>query len=357
MIKLPESFSKIVSLLNPPKPDIPEVRLACDFGKSKILFLEVEASRHKMVLSKFQKAARTGEKTKDAEALRQAFQAGGYRTNRVRISVKGQGVVLRFIQFPQMKPEELRSAISFEVEQYIPFKAPEVVWDFHILDENVPMAGGGNGMNILLVAVKRDDLYGQIQLFQEAGLEIDLIDVDALAAINALEYFQPEKFNEPVALLDIGSEISTLSIILSGKPRFIRDISYGGFDIIKKMRRKLGLTQEQAVHQIEVDQAPAPEAQTVLKEALGDLVSELKLSLNYYLDQVPGSEPVKSMVISGGGGYHPIVVQTLTSEMNLAVETMDIVKALAFGPEADIETVKKNQGLLPVALGLCARSL
>ncbi len=364
--KMPElpadSKEKIVALLKklnsigqpPPGPDI---RLACDFGKSKIVFLEVENLAGKLILHKFQKSSRPSDKAMDAEILRQAFDAGGYRTNRVRISVKGQGVVLRFIQFPQMKKEELRSAISFEVEQYIPFKAPEVVWDFHVLDENIPLAGGGNGMNILLVAVKRDELLNTIQTFQAAGLEIELVDVDSLAAINAVEFFQPDKFKIPVALLDIGSEVSTLSILLDGKPRFIRDVSYGGLDIIRKLKRKLGLTHEQAVQQLEVDREPAPEALGVLKEGLADLVSELRLSLNYYLDQVPGAEPVKNLLISGGGGYHPLVVSTLTSELGLTVETMDVLSTLQLGPEVDLETVKSNAGLMPVSLGLCARRL
>lgn len=350
------SFIKGLTVAKP-KNTGPQINLACDFGKSKIVFLEVETSAGGMTLNKFNKTQRSADKAKDAEVLKQAFDAGGYKTNRVRISVKGQGVVLRFIQFPQMKKEELRSAISFEVEQYIPFKSPEVVWDFHVLDENIPLTSGGNGMNILLVAVKRDELYMTIQTFQAAGLEIELIDVDALAAINAFEYFQPDKFKQPAALLDIGSEISTLSVILDGKPRFIRDVSYGGLDIIRKLKRKLGLTHEQAVQQIEVDREPAPEALGVLKEALSDLVSELKLSINYYLDQVPGAEPIKTLLLSGGGGYHPIVLPTLSTDLGLTVESMDVMTTLKFGPEVDAQVVQKNLSLLPVSLGLCARGI
>ena len=347
--------SVLQKLKGPQKPELPQACIAVDFGKSKIVLLEVELFQNKATLTKFHKIARPADHAKDAEVLRQAFESGGYRSEGVRISVKGQGVVLRFIQFPQMKVEELRGAISFEIEQYIPFKAPEVVWDFHVLDENIALPAGGTGMNILLVAVKRDELFNQIQLFQSAGLQIELIDVDALAAINALEFFQPEKLKLPTALLDIGSEVSTLSIILDGKPRFIRDISYGGFDMIKKLKRKLGLTQEQAVQQIEVDQQPTPEAEAILKEALSDLVSELKLSLNYYLDQVPGSEPVKALVISGGGGYHPVAVQALTAELGFTVETMDILSSIQLGSGLSPEVIKSNQGLLPVSLGLCVR--
>ncbi len=332
----------------------PVTHLACDFGRSKIVFLEISRQDTTVVLQKFQKVSRTGDKAKDLEALKQAFAEGGYASNRIRVSVKGQGVILRFVQFPQMKHEELRSAISYEIEQYIPFKAAEVIWDFQILDEDVPLASG-KGMNVLLVAAKKEDLYNMVSFFQSAALEIEIVDVDALAAMNAMEFFHPEQMQAPTALLDIGSEISTLSIVLGGKPRFIRDVSYGGLDMIKKLKRKVGLTQEQAMQQIEVDRVPTPEAQVALKEALGELVSELKLSLSYYLDQVPSAEPVKTLFISGGGGYHPLVVETLTSELGIKVETMDILNKIQLAPGMDAEVIRKNQGLFPVSLGLCLR--
>lgn len=354
--KLDKDKLKQILLGTKPKgPAGPETYLAVDFGRSKIVFLEITRFDQVVTLQKFKKTDRPAEKGKDSEVLKAAFAAGAYSTSKVRISVKGQGVILRFIQFPQMKLEELRSAITYEIEQYIPFKAAEVVWDFQILEENVPTQAGGNVMNILLVAVKRDDLYHLIETFKGAGLEIEVIDVDALAAINALEYFHPEKFNSPNAILDIGSDVSTLSIILNGKPRFIRDVSYGGADIIKKLKRKAGLTHDQAAEQVQVDRAPTPEAQAVLKEALGDLVSELKLSLSYYLDQVPSAEPVKTLSICGGGGYHPTVIETLTEDLGFKVEMMDILSKVQLGPGVEKEVVQANAGLMPIAFGLCLR--
>ena len=332
----------------------PVTCLACDYGKSKIVFLEVEKSPAGIKLLKFQKLARPQEKEKETAILKEAFQAGGYSSPKVRISVKGQGVIVRFVQFPQMKVDELRKAISFEIDQYIPFKSHEVIWDIHVLEENLQTNNGG-GMNVLLAAVKRDELYATVKVFQDAGLQIELIDVDALAAINALSFFYPERLETPVAILDIGTEISTLSVTHHGKPRFIRDISFGGLDILKRLKRKLGLSQEQALEQIEVDRVPTPEAAVILQESLGELVTDLKVSLNYYLDQVPSAEAVTHLFIGGGGGYHPMVSQTLKESLGFEVEAMDVVSKIQVASEIDAQLIKKNQGLLSVALGLLIR--
>ena len=337
-------------------PSGPSTIVACDLGKSKVVIVEVEKSPQKVRLIKFQKMVRSVNGEKDADLLKKCFEAGGFSTQKLRTSVKGQGVIIRFIQFPQMKREDLRNAISFEIDQYIPFKANEVVWDFCVLEENLTMAsGGGKGMNILLVAVKREDLTAYLQAFQDAGLQINLIDIDAVAVINALEFFHPESVQATVGILDIGTEISTLSIIQNGMPRFIRDISYGSFDILKRLKRKLGLSHEQAMEQMSEDRAPTPEALSVIKEGLGDLISDLRVSLNYYLDQVQSAETIKTLFVSGGVGYHPILLENLRGDLGFGVESFDIMNKIELASGVDSEMLKRNQGILSIAMGLCVR--
>lgn len=328
--------------------------LACDFGKSNILLLEAEKSPSGLKLLKFQRLARPEEKEKEAQLLKEALETGHYQSRKVRISVKGQGVIVRFVQFPQMKSVELRNAISFEIDQYIPFKEPEVLWDFQILEENLESADGA-AMNVLLVAVKRDEIYGALKTFQEAGLEVELIDVDALAVMNAFAFFYPERFQMPIALLDIGTEVSSLSVAHHGKPRFIHDISFGGMDILKRLRRKLGLSPEQALEQMAVESVPMPEAAVILRESLVDLAADLKVSFNYYLDQVPSAEPVKQLFLGSVAGYYPIVRETLGESLGIEIEAIDVLSKIEIGPEIDGERIKKAQGLLAVSLGLLIR--
>lgn len=337
-----------------PAVQAPSVRVVCDFGKSRVIFLEIEKSLQGLKVLKFFINSQISSQGKDSEALKAFFAQCGFSTNKIRLSVKGQGVIVRFVQFPQMKEADLRSAISFEIDQYIPFKAAEVVWDCCVLEDNVPLSNG-TGMNVLLVAMKREELYGIVQIFQNAGISIELIDVDALASLNALEFFHPEDAKSSAAVLDIGTDVSTLSVIQGGKPKFIRDMTYGAVDIAKRLRRKLSLTQEAALQQMEIDKEPSPEASAVIREALGDLVSDLKISLNYYLDQVQGAEPVKKIFIGGGGAYHPLVVEVLGQALGFPVEIMSVAGKIQTAEGVSPEMVKKNQGMLPVAMGLCLR--
>ncbi|MBI3317161.1 MAG: type IV pilus assembly protein PilM [Candidatus Omnitrophica bacterium] len=341
------------------KPEVnlaPSVRLACDFGRSKIAFLEIEKLQNEITVTRFHKVSRPKENDKVVEILKECFAAGKFVTPKVRLSVKGQGVVIRFVQFPKMKPEDLRGAITFEAEKYIPFKYNEVVLDFVVIEDNI-QGPSGPMMNVLIVGVKRDEVYPLIQTFQSAGLEVELIDADALAFLNAIEFCYPDVMASAIGILDIGTDISTLSVAQGGNPRFIRDLSFGGMDVIKRLKRKLGLTDQAAMEQMEVDRVPTPEAQEVLKEALGNLVSDLKVSLDYYLDQVHGATPITKLFLAGGGGYHPVVIDALTKDLQIPVETLDVLGKVKTVEGLDLELFKKNQGLLTVALGLALRDL
>jgi len=340
------------------KPAKQETALACDLGKSNVVLLETERSGNDVILRRFLKAERPAEEAALPDFLRQLHQSGNFSSNRVRISVKGQGVIIRFVQFPLMKIEELKSAIVYEAEKYIPFKYNEVALDFHVLSNKVPLANGGAGMDILMVAIRRDELGNLLSIFEKAGLEVELIDIDAVACFNALGFFQPEALKTHVAILDIGTELSTLTVSREGRPRFIRDISYGSADLLKLLKRKLGLSDEEGKKQLQNDETPNPELFEMLQQGLANLVGDLKVSMDYFQDQSQSSDPVQTLYVGGGSGYHQqILIETLTRDLGIPTQTLQVLNSLKLDPAVDAESLKKSQSLLPVALGLCLRNL
>ncbi len=337
------------------KPAGPVRVLACDYGASKIILLEAVKDAGKITLERFDLMPRSEEPGKAAAQIKEAVQKG-YGSTRVRVSVKGQSVIVRFVQFPKMKMEELRSAITYEAENYIPFKLDEVILDFYVLEESVPGAnGGGDMMNVLLIAVKKEEIYPLIKDFQDAELQVELIDIDTLAAINALEFLYPDEFKTSVALMDLGKEVSSLSVIRDGKPRFIRDISFGGIDIQKRLRRKLGLSLADAEKIIGHLDEISPEALQVLKEGYETLCTDLKVTLDYYQGQTPDGKPVEKFFLAGGSGNHQLMVETFNAHLGVPVQAIEVLSRVELAPSIDKALLEKNQRLLAVALGLCLR--
>lgn len=329
----------------------PSIRLSCDIGSSKIVFLEILKSAEGVELLKYVHLPKPKEKL--SEALTKCREESGFSTHKLRLSLKGQGVIVRFIQFPKMKHEDVKAALTFEAEKYIPFKSDEVIVDFHVLDENA----SDENMDLLLVAVKREEVYAFIQPFQESGFQIDLIDIDALAGVNALEYFFPENQEKGIAYLDIGTEISTVSVVQKGMPRFIRDVSFGRVDMLKRLKRKLGITEEEALEHMKAGKGASEEAQAVLKESVEDLVTEVKVSIDYYMDQASNGAAIEKLYLSGGSGNLEILQEVFVAGVSYDVASLEIIDKIKIKEGVDEALIKSEQGVLPVALGLALRDL
>ena len=246
---------------------------AVDIGQSHFLMLTAEKGE-RIKISNFHLEPRPSSPDAVSERMKALFIEEKLGSGNVRTLLKSSGMIVRILKFPQMKRQELTSMLQFEVEKYIPFKASEVILDFDVLEEEIEEAGKKQ-MDILLVAVKRSEVYEAHQLFEKAGIQVDSIGIGAAALINIIKFLSPQICNQTTAFLEMGAESTTFGILLKAKPVFIRDISFGGVDIKKMLKRKLGSDPEAATGKM------TAEYKAALEQSLSSLFNELKLSLGY----------------------------------------------------------------------------
>ena len=331
----------------------PEVHVAVDLGQSHLLVLAVDKQTAKPVISNFRLEPRPASKEEIAERLKTIFREEALNPEGVRIALKRQGVVVRALAFPQMSEADFESALRYEIEKYIPFKADEVILDFQIFKENI-QRGNAKVMETLLVAVRRSEIYEELGPFQNAGLKVGLIDVGAFAVANAIETVSPTAKEEPVGFLDVGTEMSNFGILLEGRPVFMRDISFGGIDLANLLRRKLGL--DSAAIQAAVERGgEVSEWKPVLEQGIESLATELKVSIGYYLDHVPDAKPLQSLFLSGGGLRLMGNLEPLEQQLKIPARRLNVLSQLSVEARVDTALLKKNEDLLSVALGLCLR--
>jgi len=316
-----------------------------DIGHAHLLVLAVEKRPGSVEITHFRLEPRPDNAEAIAERLKLIFKEEGLSTFRVRTTLKSEGMVIRILSFPQMKKSEIASMLQYEVEKYIPFKANEVVLDFQILNEGIQQADS-KSMEILLVAVKQSEIHQLISLFQNSGLTIEVIDVCAFALANLIEFVSPDHFSKCLAFLDMGMQSSTFGIILRGKPIFIRDISFGGGDIVKFLSRKQALVS---------DASAAGVQQGIREQAISGLVNEIKLSLGYYFDHIQNAEPVQILFVSGGGFRLIEDFSYLEKEIRIHTQRLDVLSRIHVSSNLDSNLLKQNQDLLESALGVCLR--
>ena len=325
----------------------------CDLGRTRTVLLELEKRPDHLFIHSIDVIKNAFHDQKPALALKPFFDGKKYQKDGIRVALKGHGVVIRFIRFPKMKVEDLRSAMKYEAEQYIPFELNDVALDFGVVEESLKTEDGEK-MEVMLAVIKRQELEPTLEVFRNLECRLSLVDVDILSAMSALEYFHPGDFAGHTGLLDLGTEISTLGIVREGEPRFIRDISYGTYDLYKRLKTRSNLAEEKIERLFEKNENPSAEETQAITESLDGLIGDLRVSFDYYHDQSSQSKPISKLFLSGGIS-HPVVLKALSAGLQIPVASMDTLAKIKWAPEVDSELLKGNLSLLPVALGLGIR--
>lgn len=173
-----------------------------------------------------------------AETIRTAFDKAKITSRDVAISISGNAVIIKKIALPAMETEELAESIIWEAKHNIPYPYEETNVDYAILKP--PVENGNPGLEILLVAVKKDKVAAYTNLISQAHKNLVAIEVDAFALYNALEVNYPEEFAEKtVAMINIGSTITTIVISDRSRPQLFRDLSMGGAYFTENIRKDL----------------------------------------------------------------------------------------------------------------------
>ena len=99
----------------------------------------------------------------------------------MNVAVSGPAVIVRFISMPKMRDEELKSAVRFEAEKFIPFNINDCLLDFQVLRKNEKEGK----LDMVLVAAKRDLIVSKVETAQAAGFTVRAVDVDSFALANS----------------------------------------------------------------------------------------------------------------------------------------------------------------------------
>jgi len=302
------------------------------------------------------------------DAVAQAFNTGKFKSKRVVTAVSGQSVVVRYVPMMQMSDNDLKQAIRFETDKYLPFDLDEVQLDCQPLKRKPggPQEGEGKGgkeneqMTVLLAACKTKAIQERVQILQAQGLTPVAIDIDLFALANAWELcgLPPEEVEAgkevAIALVDVGATRTSINVLCSGETCFSREINIGGADMTQAVARRLSLETFEAeaikraseTHELEVNTAIAP--------VLEDLVSELSLSLDYV--EHHESVEVKEILLSGGGILAPGAAQYIEQATGRKSRTWNPLEGLRIDVNrVDVEELEAWAPTLVVALGLASR--
>ncbi|MBI3615494.1 MAG: type IV pilus assembly protein PilM [Candidatus Omnitrophica bacterium] len=284
-----------------------------------------------------------------AQAVQQVVESlRDGRQVRVVTAVAGPSAVLRSVLLPKMSPQELKGALAFEAEKYIPFKLEEATLDFSIVGDRPE-----GRMEVLLAAARQELIQSHLALLEAAGVTPYAVDLEALALANAWGKSHPNPGSEGVALIHVGARGTILIFLLGSLLQFTREVSVGGSSFTQVIGESLQLDALQAEAIKCRPETRSAEVQTVLQPLWEKWLTQCRASFDFYEDQ--SGQRIQRVALSGGSSRLAGFKEWIQEGLGVPMEEWNLLEG--FASEVDPAQMEQNRDSLGVAVGLAVREL
>lgn len=277
----------------------------------------------------------------------------GIKTRDVACSISGNAVIIRKISLPTMTSEELEDQISWEAEQYIPFDIKDVHIDFQILGAD-PL--DPSKIQVLLVASKKDIINDYVAVFNDAGLSLSVMDVDAFAVQNAFE-LNVESENDVRALVNVGAGVMNINVVKGETSLFTRDVQMGGNQYTEEIQKQLGVSASDAetMKMLAVQQQSGP-LSDVISRVNDALSQEIRRSVDFYNSTASGEERIIRISMCGGCSKMSGLKEAVAAKLGINVDFINPFERIRYNEkDFDPEYLQEIAPLMVVGVGLAIR--
>jgi len=303
------------------------------------------------------------------EALKTFLSRNTVKGDRVAVSVSGQSGLARFFKPPPVEARKIDDIVIYEARQQIPFSLDEVVYQYQQMPGTAEEDGIALDTEIGLFAMKREQVFKALEPFQEAGIDVDLVQLGPLCLYNfvahdllakrfvEIDEYDSEDPPESLILLSIGTD-STDLVVTNGFRVWQRSIPLGGNHFTKQLTQELKLTFAKAEH-LKRNARQAEDPKTIFKAmrpVFNDLVTEVQRSLSYF-QSIDRNAKLGKMVAVGKAVKLPGLMQYLGKNLGREIDKIENFHVLAGSSVTNSPAFRDNLPALPTSYGLCVQAL
>ena len=300
-------------------------------------------------------------RTQVVAALREMLGELQIKGGPVNYTVAEEAVFARFVKLPPIDEEKIERIIAFEAQQNVPFPINEVVWDYQLIG-----GGGGEQIQVILVAIKADLLDEINGAVEETGLRTAIVDLATMALCNAFRYNYSDLAGCSL-LVDIGARTTNLLFIEPGKI-FTRSVPIGGSSVTSAIAKEFNEPFAAAEFRKKRDGSlgigGAPVApldgevarvSRIVRGTMTRLQAEMMRSISHYCAQQQGNPPER-VFLSGGGASTPFIQEFFQEKLRLPVDFLNPLRNLAVADSPGLEEISRSTHLLGEPVGLALRA-
>ena len=326
----------------------------------------VGASKGALALTRYHQYDIEGDPSTDATRVPQlqmgvksVVDEAKVKGSNVRCAIAGHPVFMRFVKLPPLSEDKVDQIVEFEAQQNVPFPIDEVSWGYQLIGEP-----GSVDVEVLLAAIKADELSAVNSAVERAGVKTLSVDVSPMLVYNAFRFNYSDQAKS-VMILDIGARSANLIYAEPGRV-FISPCRVGGASFTQALAKEMDIPFE-AAEQLKLQQGslgapgeePADEQagaiQSVLRAAVTRLHGEIVRTNNRYKTQQGGSLP-EVIYLAGRASGTPYLAHFLQEKLGVPVEYFNALRNVSVGPKVSQEAVAAEAHTMGELVGLALRN-
>jgi type IV pilus assembly protein PilM len=271
-------------------------------------------------------------------------------------AVPGRAVIIKKIQMPRQDEDELDANVEFEANKLIPENLENVNLDYQVLG----YLEGGNKMEVLLVAVKKEIVNSFADVIEAAGLTPAIIDVDYFAMESMYETnYEPQASGEVVGLIHIGARYTSINVLSNGISTFTGDLPMGGEEFTDTLRRQMQISGEEAENLKLTGLLQAKNGSDVeglLRPAAESFAEDVQRTLSLY-GAIASEDGIRNIYLTGGGAKLNGLTSVMRERLGVPVELAEPCRNFRLNKNVDKALLTELAPLLGVAVGLAIRRI
>lgn len=316
------------------------------------------------------------------QALEEFMGRHDVSADRVAVSVPGSSGLVKFIKLPPIETKKVPDIVRYEAKQQIPFPLEQVIWDWQRLSGDPDESGFVFDAEVAIFAMKREQVFKALAPLEQAGIEVDILQLTPVALANMLIFDQlssdqqvtkgDEKSNEEtpneqseeqeagpkpsIVLVSVGVD-STDVVVTNGSRIWQRSMPIGGNAFTRALVGGMKLTFAKAEHlKRNVVRAEDPKAVfKAMRPVFNDFASEMQRTLNYFT-ATDRSARIGKVWMVGGATSLKGLGDFVAKQLQLDVEVLGQFRCLE-GPAIGTTAFRENRVGFATAYGLAVQAV
>lgn len=292
-----------------------------------------------------------------AESIRKAVKLSRTSLKHAAVAVPDSSVITKVVQMDKdLSEDEIEIQIGIEADKHIPYPLDEIRMDFDMLN---PSANNHDAVDVLLVATKTENVEFRASSIEEAGISPKIIDVESYAMERACQLIAndlPNKgVDEAIAVVDIGSIMTSLTVLYNLSTVFTREEVFGGEQLTKAIQRHYGLTYAEAGLAKKEGGLPDDYTSEVLTPFKESAVMQVRRALQFFFSASQHNR-VSRIVLAGGTVMIPGMCELIEEQIGIPTMIANPFAHMEISKQVNSTALNKDASSLMICCGLAMRS-